>query len=265
MNEPNHAQASTISTPSTTRFSDRVANYVRYRPHYPDELSQALKELGFKQGRMVADIGSGTGISTQLILNLGCSVYAVEPNGPMREAAETKLGNDDQFHSVDGTAESTTLPTQNFDAVAVGQAFHWFDQSAAKREFQRILKPNGTVALFWNVRQTDTSPFLEAYEQLLIDYATDYQKVDHRNVDADVVAKFFGKPVAVRSFPNQQKFDFDGLKGRLLSSSYAPNKGHPSYDPMIAKLTDIFSRFSQDNAVYFDYHSELFAAQFVTC
>ena len=188
---------------------------------------------------MVADVGSGTGISTALFLELGCETYAVEPNQAMRAAAEQTLRDRLEFHSIVGTAEATTLPGSSVDCVAAGQAFHWFDLVPTKKEFQRILKPDGIVVLFWNTRLTETSPFLRAYEDLLLRYATDYEQVDHRQVGPALHA-FFEGPYEARRFPNEQKFDFDGVRGRLLSSSYAPNEGHPAFEPMMAELKKIY-------------------------
>jgi ubiquinone/menaquinone biosynthesis C-methylase UbiE len=129
---------------STKRFSSRVENYIKYRPGYPPAMLDLLKEkCGLTGGSMVADIGSGTGILTELFLRNGNQVIGVEPNREMREAAERLLGKDPKFTSVSGTAESTTLKDQSVDFIAASQAFHWFDREQARREFLRVLKPGG--------------------------------------------------------------------------------------------------------------------------
>ena len=245
---------------STTRFSNRVADYVRYRPGYPEELVQTLRdEAGLKPASVVADIGSGTGISTELFLRFGCVVWAVEPNREMREAAEAQFCEQPRFRSLDGTAEATSLEADSVDLVAAGQAFHWFDVARTRTEFARILRPDGIVVLFWNSRHLDTTPFLKGYEKLLQDFATDYQQVDHKRIDAAVLKQFFGGDhFQTRTFPNSQRFDFEGLRGRLLSSSYAPAAGHPRHAPMLVELERLFHEHAAGGQVQFDYDTELF-------
>jgi SAM-dependent methyltransferase len=245
---------------STTRFSNRVADYVRYRPGYPEGLVQTLRdEAGLKPASVVADIGSGTGISTELFLRQGCIVWAVEPNLEMREAAEAQFREQSRFHSVSTMAEATSLEAASVDLVVAGQAFHWFDVERTRTEFARILRPGGIVALFWNSRRLDTTPFLKNYEKLLQDFATDYQQVDHKRIDAAVLNQFFGGDhFQTRTFPNSQTFDFEGLRGRLLSSSYAPASGHSRHAPMLQELDRLFHEHETSGQIQFDYDTELF-------
>src|ERR1700744_1650569 len=152
-------------TDSTQRFTDRVADYVKYRPSYPRDVVSFLHETcGVAPDAQVADIGAGTGISARLFLDAGHPVIAVEPNLAMREAANAWLAPYENFRSVAGTAEATTLEDASVDLVIAAQAFHWFDPVATRREFARILRPQGHVALFWNSRLLDRSPFLAGYE-----------------------------------------------------------------------------------------------------
>jgi len=247
------------TTSSTRRFSDRVADYVRYRPEYPEELLRTLEEeAGLAAASVVADVGSGTGISARLLLRSGATVYGVEPNESMRRAAEALLGTEERFHSVAGTAEDTTLADASVDLVTAGQAFHWFDRTRFRAEAGRILRPGGRVALFWNRRRTDASPFLRAYEQLLRRYGTDYAEVDHARLGPDDFAAFFAGPYTSHHFPNEQSFDFEGLRGRLLSSSYVPGSGHPSHEPMLCALRELFGAHQKDGQVRFEYDSELY-------
>jgi SAM-dependent methyltransferase len=245
---------------STRRFSDRVENYVKYRPGYPWEVLAHLRDVaGLTPESTVADIGSGTGISSRPFLEHGCVVFGIEPNPPMRQAAETLLSGFAKFHSVDGTAEFTTLPGGSVDLVAAGQAFHWFKPLAAKAEFRRVLRPNGKVALMWNCRKTTSTLFLQAYEQLLLDFATDYQAVRHENIDSRALTEFFGDGnYSLATFANQQSFDFPGLCGRLLSSSYAPVPGQPRHDPMMRALRDLFERYNREGRVSLDYDTQVY-------
>jgi SAM-dependent methyltransferase len=247
------------SANATTRFSDRVENYVRYRPGYPGEVLDVLRaETGLAPGHAVADVGSGTGISAKLFLDAGHPVFAVEPNAEMRAAAEAMLGGDPRFRSVDGTASATTLPDGSVDYVVAAQAFHWFDPAAVAPEWRRILRPEGWMVLLWNTRQTDSTPFLRAYEALLHEHGTDYASVNHENVTEDALRAVLGDGYTRRAVPNVQVFDFEGLKGRLLSSSYAPNVDHPGHAPMIAALRRIFDEHQQDGRVRFEYDTEIY-------
>ena len=245
---------------STRRFSNRVADYVRYRPGYPDELVQTLRDaVGLTPDWIVADIGSGTGISTDLFLRLGCTVYGVEPNREMRAAAEVRFLDEPRFQSLDATAEATSLSHHSVDLVAAGQAFHWFDIESTRNEFRRILRPGGFAALFWNTRRVNSTPFLEAYEALLLEFAIDYQQVNHTNVDTASLARFFGgRHFQTRSFPNHQEFDWEGLRGRVLSSSYVPAAGHPRHEPLLLELQRLFREHESAGRVRFEYDTELY-------
>jgi SAM-dependent methyltransferase len=244
----------------TGRFSDRVENYVRYRPGYPEGVLQVLREeTGLAPTSVIADIGSGTGISSELFLRDGNPVFGVEPNQAMREAAEALLQRYPHFHSVAGTAEATTLPGHSVDYVLAGQAFHWFDPQRAGEEFARILRPGGWVVLLWNSRRTDSTPFLRAYESLLQRYGTDYREVKHRNVGPEMLrAAFAGGRYELRRLYNEQRFDFYGLKGRLLSSSYTPTEEHPGYRPMLEELERIFRQYEEDGTIRFEYDTEIY-------
>lgn len=241
------------------RFSDRVENYVRYRPGYPVEAIEfVIRETGLKSGAMIADIGSGTGISAAMFLGRGYQVSAVEPNDAMREAADRLLAGHADFHSVSGSAEHTTLAGGSVDLIVAAQAFHWFDTPGTRAEFSRILKPAGHIALIWNERLTDSSPFLRDYEQLLLRHGTDYANVRHENVDHEAISRFFRSGCQQAVFPNSQSFDFEGLKGRLLSSSYAPPAGHPGHEPMLLELGRIFDRHQAGGRVRFDYDTRVY-------
>lgn len=250
-----------MHTPSSApeqRFSDRVENYVRYRPSYPPEIIPLLqREAGLIPQHVIADVGSGTGISAELFLRAGHAVYAVEPNREMREAAERLLAHFPNFHSVNASAQATTLPDQSVDFIVAAQAFHWFNTPETRAEFTRILKPDGYIMLIWNERRLDSTPFLQAFEQLLITFGTDYTKVRHENVNTAALGAFFRDAYATHTFAYEQRFDFEGLKGRLLSSSYAPAEGQPRHDEMIAELHRIFDVYQESGQVCFEYDTRV--------
>jgi SAM-dependent methyltransferase len=248
-----------MSKSSVARFSDRVENYARYRPGYPSEIIDLLRrECGLEPSQLVADIASGTGAFTRLLLENGNSVFAVEPNLDMREMGIHLLEDYDRLVTVAGTAEATTLPNASVDFVTAAQAAHWFDRVQARAEFVRILKPGGWCVLIWNERRTSTTPFLRDYEQLLLDYATDYKEVRHERTTAVIHEFFEPQPYKEYDFELVQCFDYEGLAGRLLSSSYAPLDGHPNHDPMIRELKRIFETHARDGKVDFDYDTRVF-------
>jgi SAM-dependent methyltransferase len=172
----------------------------------------------------------------------------------MAESAAARLGDRPGFHAVSGRAEATGLPDASCDAVTAAQAFHWFDIEKARAELARILRHGGPVVLVWNIRRTDSTPFLREYEALLQREALDYKKIAAGWADEEAIARFFAPArFERRSLVNRQEFGFDGLKGRLLSSSYAPPAGHPRHEPMLAQLREIFDRHQVDGRAAFDY------------
>ena len=246
----------------TQCFSNRVDNYVRYRPSYPREVIELLHaECDLTLNSVVADIGSGTGKLTELLLPHAKCVVAIEPNLEMREAGERLLQTHSSFVSVAGAAEATTLAEHSVDLIVAGQAFHWFDRERTRTEFGRILKPGGRVALIWNCLQTSSTPLLAAYEALLREFAPEYEHVNHRNVDLPKLREFFGSEPQFRSFPYHQNFNFSGLRGRLLSSSYVPAEGEPGCSAMLMQLRTIFDAHQQDGPVMFLYDTLVYFGQ----
>jgi SAM-dependent methyltransferase len=246
-----------VSVNSIRRFSSRVDTYVRFRPTYPRQIIETLeRDCGLTRDSIVADIASGTGIFTKLLLEHGNRVFGVEPNAEMRSAGEEFLAAYSNFKSVEGTAEATTLEYRSVDLVTAAQAGHWFDRQKSRQEFVRILKPGGWAVLVWNERKTDSTPFLRDYEGLLLRYGTDYNEVRHEHT---VVGEFFDPlPFQERTFDLQQVFDYAGVEGRLMSSSYVPAPGHPNHAPMLRELREIFDRHQQDGKVSIEYTTRMF-------
>ncbi len=251
-----------LKTKSTERFSSRVQGYMCFRPTYPLEIVEVLKnECGLKRDSVVADIASGTGIFTRLLLENGNRVFGVEPNVEMRRASEEYLAKYSNFTSIVGTAENTGLTGRSVDLVTAAQAAHWFDREKALREFQRILEPSGYLTLIWNDRRLEATAFDREYEQMLMQYGTDYTEVKRFDNAAD---QFFGSVKCERRvLPNFQEFDYTALEGRLLSSSYAPQARHPSHAPMLAELRRIFDARQSGGRVRMEYDTRLYFAQLV--
>ena len=241
------------------RFSNRVANYVKYRPTYPKEVLRFLQdELNLQSDSVIADIGSGTGISTKLFLENGNTVYGVEPNASMRAAAEEFLKDFPNFKSVDGTSENTTLEDDSIDFVTAAQAFHWFEPEKTRREFKRILKPDGYAVLIWNERQLDANEFLREYENFLLRFGNDYAKVRHDNVSDEKLEDFFQGDFQTAGFQNAQIFDFEGLKGRVLSSSYMPSETDARYAEMTKSLYGIFTKHAENDRIAVLYDTNVY-------
>jgi SAM-dependent methyltransferase len=243
-----------------SRFSERVQHYIVSRPSYPEVSIDAIElYAGLSEGATVADIGSGTGIFSKLLLDRGYHVFGVEPNAAMRCAAEQLLCEELAFESVPGRAEQTGLPDASCDAVTAAQAFHWFDSARARAEMYRILKPGGSIVLIWNQRHLDTTQFLRAYEEFLHEWGTDYDKVSESYEDPESIAALYrGAEWRVDTFPNVQHFDYHGLCSRVLSCSYVPGSNDPRRAPMLSALRVLFNEFAEDGHVTFEYDTNVY-------
>ena len=248
---------------SLTRFSNHVENYIKYRPGYSEEIIRWLQtNYELPPGSTIADIGSGTGISSEQFLKSGYLVTGVEPNAAMRAASVQLLKKHPGFKAINGTAEATTLPYNSVAAIIAGQAFHWFDVAKAKTEFERILKPDGLVILIWNEKLTN-SAFEKEYDQLIIKYGKDYVQVDHRNISTENIEQFFSpQKYQLKIFPNQQVFDFEGLKERLLSFSYMPTPEEKGFEAMINDIQQLFNKHSKAGVITIHYDTKVYVGIF---
>ncbi|MEM6352834.1 MAG: class I SAM-dependent methyltransferase [Cyanobacteria bacterium P01_D01_bin.14] len=247
----------------THRFSDRVADYCRYRPGYPGALVDYLRQhCGLSSESAIADVGSGTGLLTQLFLEHGNPVVGIEPNPVMRSAGEHQLAHYGQFTSSGGRAEATGLAADSVDLIVVGQAFHWFKPTTTRLEFERILRPSGWLVLLWNERDL-TDPFQQGYEALLQNYAPDYASVRHRRRQTlEQLRPFFAPgPVHQTCFDLVQPRDFEGLQGRLMSCSYAPKTAHLAHEPMIVHLKNLFQQYQRQGRIDFCYQTQVYTGQ----
>jgi ubiquinone/menaquinone biosynthesis C-methylase UbiE len=254
------AQSATDNTDSKQRFSSRVDAYREFRPRYPTAVIDLLqRQCSLTPASVIADIGAGTGMLAELFLRQGNSVFAVEPNRAMRAACEELRPQYPKLTCIDGSAEATTLPDHAADFVTVGQALHWFDLSNARAEFVRILQPGGWCAVIYNERRIAGDAFHDGYERVLNAFGIDYECVRSKYPQQQKLAEFFtaqkGATAAMQqsSFPNAQEFDLSGLKGRILSSSYIPQLGHPRYPAMLRQVEELFSQCQKDGHVRLEY------------
>ena len=245
---------------STSRFTGRVANYAKYRPGYPAKVLEYLHhECHLTQQSVIADVGSGTGIFTKLLLDRGYGVYAVEPNEAMRAEAERQFKSDSHFHSINGTAETTTLDGRSINLIVCAQAFHWFSNAETKSEFKRVLAPHGHVALIWNNRCIDADDFAIAYEILLKQQEGDYEMINHQNLtEADFAGFFHDGKYKLSKFSNFQVFNFQQLAGRAFSSSYVPAQDTEAGHLFSIQLKAIFDQYQTSGTVMFRYDTEVY-------
>jgi SAM-dependent methyltransferase len=249
-----------ISKDAKETFTGRAADYARYRPRYPDAILEPLREdCDLTPKSVIADIACGTGLLAEVFLRNGNTVIGIEPNAEMRRAGEEYLRDWSGFRSVDGSAEATTLSDGSVDFVTVGQAFHWLDPRLARVEFIRILRAPAWVVLAWNRRITSGDLFNAAYHELICRRCGGEQAVAGRRTSDEQIREFFApRAVIRRTFPNSQRLDWEGLKGRLLSSSYAPAAGQPGHELMIGELARLFRDHQHDGHIILEYVTEVF-------
>jgi SAM-dependent methyltransferase len=235
----------------TARFSGRADAYVAARPGYPRAVLDVLR---IRPTDVVADLGSGTGIFSKLLLETAARILAVEPNDAMRAAAEAELDGHVSFRSVAGRAEATTLGAQSVDVVTAAQAFHWFDLVKMRAETRRILRPGGRIALVWNDRDTESTPFLRDYEGLLLAHCPSYRDLQGKSDTPEKFDVLFGMGRWRRDVvPNEQRLDRDGLLLRVMSASSAPREGSDAYRAMKKDLDAAFEAHAQNGSVSFAY------------
>jgi len=239
------------------RFSNRVDDYVNYRPDYPHKCAEfVLRTFALDENAVIADVGSGTGKFSKLFDGRKGRIFGIEPNHEMREASQILLKEQKNFQAIDGDAEATTLGTASVDAVVCAQSFHWFDRNKTRAEFSRILKGKAPVALVWNRRRDDT-PFLREYEALLRAYANDYAEVTHHDLVEEDFRNFFTN-YRIERLPNWQRFDFPSLCGRARSSSYCPLLGEPNHAALLRELETLFEKYQENGVITFEYQTELY-------
>lgn len=244
---------------SCERFSNKVANYVKFRPSYPPQLVQTLiDQLKLTPASCIADIGSGTGIFSRLLLEHYLSVIAIEPNREMLAAAKDDLSSFADFTYRNSSAAQTGLTSNSIDLITVAQAFHWFHNNDTQREFKRVLKDTGHLALIWNKRDLDCE-FQEQYHQLLTQFCEEYQSVNHMNLSDQMLQQFYApNPLQTFNFHYSQQLSFVALLGRLQSTSYCPASHTAQYSALAAALKVLFNQYAKDDVITFNYISRLY-------
>ena len=241
------------------RFTGKAEAYSKYRPTYPREILDILnKEIGFSEDKVIADIGSGTGILSKIFLDNGNRVFGIEPNSEMRSFAEKNLSRYDNFISLNQTAENTSLSAGSIDLVTAGQALHWFDPDKSRKEFVRILRSLGHVMIVYNERKEGDGT-MKDYENVSNKYATKYEASD---INKEYLTKFFNnKNYKELNVPNKQMLDFEALVGRASSASYLPSKDDPDFELLKQDLKKMFDEHQENGLVTLNYKTLIFLGQ----
>jgi SAM-dependent methyltransferase len=239
-----------VITDPHTRFSATAARYHAYRPSYPPGLVDWVVALpGLPSAPAVADLACGTGITTRLFRERGCDVVGVDPNEDMLAFARAEGG----ARFIRGAAEATGLPSASVDLITVGQGFHWFELPAALAEMERILRPEGWCAAFWNTRAR--SPFLDGYERLLEEKSAEYRKIrTPEQTIADIRDAPGVREPRTGEFANAQVLDRAGLFGRAHSSSYVAH-GVADREGFDRALSELFDAHQVAGVVQFAYRT----------
>jgi len=240
----------------TGRFTERAADYARFRPDYPEALWDAVLEgLGDPASLTAADVGAGTGISSRQLAERGMRVLAVEPNAGMRAAAAPHA----RVEWRDGTGEHTGLPDAAVDLVVSAQAFHWFRQPEAIAEFHRILRPRGRLAIAWNGRDR-RDPVTRGYVEAIHAVGGEHP-AERRPFDPAVIHMEHRFTVArYLTFEHHHDMDLEGFVGRAISASYVPKSG-PAHDELVRLLSGLFERHRDDRGrVTMRYETRLWLA-----
>lgn len=230
------------------RFDGKGEIYAKARPKYALKLFDYLKNtLYIPAGSIFADIGSGTGIFAEQLLNCGYKVFAVEPNGDMRKKAEEKLSHNENFHSVNGADADTKLPSGSVDHITAAQAFHWFDAEAFRKECGRILKPGGKVIIVYNSRD-EQAACTKALADLQRQYNPEFHGFSNGISDERCIAFFAGKCDILRT-DNTQTYNRQGYIDRVLSSSYSLKEADTGYAEYLKAINEIFDCFSANGLI----------------
>jgi SAM-dependent methyltransferase len=248
----------------TGRFTGLAGLYARCRPSYPDAaVDHVVSRCGLGPGSLLVDVGCGTGISSRQLAARGVPVLGIEPNADMRAQAEAEPPPPPGCPApryADGRAEATGLPDGVADAILAAQAFHWFDADAALREFHRVLKRNGWVALLWNERD-GSDPFTAAFGAVIRSGrgAAALEASRGRAGEPLLVNPLFREGSRV-VFTHSQELDEDGVLGRAFSASYAPREPAQA-EAFAAALREVFARFQQGGRVVLRYEASLYLAR----
>lgn len=234
------------------RFSSKTDDYAKGRPDFPKEIIDFLYEHKvIDEKSIIADIGSGTGRFTKLLLERDHHVYGVEPNDEMRSKAEELLSKFNNFTSISGNAESTTLPNNSLDLITVAQAFHWFDKEKCLVEFKRILKDNGKVFIIWDDLINDYNDFSKEFRNLSNRFRKVAPETNGKRVSRDeTIAELFKDKKHISNYFDHELYqNFERVKAGALSASFAPKADEDNYEEFISELERVFNKYAENGEV----------------
>ncbi len=245
--------------PNWERFYKKSTDYELYRPRYPAELLDLLgREAGLSSFTSVADVGSGTGLLSELLLRSKCNLYCVEPNEEMRRVSVGKFAHEEKCKIIEGTAENTSLLDDSMDIVTVGQAFHWFDPIRARIEFGRILKRGGKVVLIWNTITESKEGMNFEYEKLVRQYSRDFHGSGVNSTSLTALTDFYGGNFCRFKIKNYQRLSLEGMLGRYLSASYSITEDDPRFEDMRRDFEKTFRKYQSNGEIVIEYETDVF-------
>lgn len=239
-------------------FSSKAEIYAKYRWRYAPEAIQAIFDhTQVAQASVVVDIGAGTGILTREFIGKVKQIFAVEPNPEMRSIAARELGQFPTCRVIDGRAEETTLQSHTVDLITAAQSVHWFEPHSARREFYRILKPEGWLAF---CRNYGTNRDLG--EALLNVYPSE-NDTESLMVGKHQPRSFYygGGKYLKMDFPFEIKLTWDAFLGSLSSASFAPDEGSSLYVQFERDARSVFDAFNIDHQIDMQGVTELYLGQ----
>ena len=213
-------------------FGSGAEAYERSRPDYqPAAVEWIVDALELQRGSTVLDLGAGTGKFTRALMTHGLNVVAVEPSDDMRRVLNQVLP---AVQVLPGTADAIPLPDQAVDAVAVAQAFHWFDAQVALHEMARVLRPAGGIGLIWNERDESVPWVFELSRRMRWHECRPYEVgMDFRPV-VDSVGLF--APCRQHLFSFAEVLDHQGLLDRVGTSSYIVAMAESEREDLLADV-----------------------------
>jgi ubiquinone/menaquinone biosynthesis C-methylase UbiE len=247
----------------TERFSGLSDLYSRHRPTYPTAALDFIQaRCGLGPGTLLVDVGCGTGISSRLFAARAVPVVGIEPNDDMRAQAEATPppsdGSAPEYRK--GTAEATGLPDGCATAVLAAQAFHWFDAPAALREFRRILRPGGHVALAWYERDEDDACTAAFGAVMRTGPGAGAVEGKRGRSGAALLQNPLFEGGERATFRHEQEMDEEGLLGRAFSASYAPREP-AAVAVFTERLREVFAAHQRDGKVTLRYVTSVYLAR----
>ena len=213
-------------------FGEVADEYARSRPGYPVE---ALRWMVGTAPCRVLDLGAGTGRLTEVLLADAHQVLAVDPSVQMLTHVAAALTT----AVVAGRAEQVPVRDGVFDAVVVGQAFHWFDHERAVAETARVLRPGGTVAMVWNQRD-ESVPWVRRLGRVM------GAEPDVPDPSAALGLSGAFRPVETRRFRTWQRLDRRGLLDLATSRSYVATLSRDERERVLADVGALYDAHRGD-------------------